>query len=248
MTYISYSAAPVPVRPDLPAAHERAWDRIARAGEWWTGAEHVAIAAEVRNASSCELCRARKAALSPFAVEGAHATVSDLPASAVDVVHRLVTDPGRLSRAWFDRVMAAGEITDGHYVELVDVLVAVVSIDAFCRGIGLRRHPLPAAVDGSPSQYRPAAARSDVGWVPMIPNGEATGREAGLYGPGGHTGNVIRALSLVPDAVRQLCDLSAAHYLSGAEMRDPAIRKGRLQRTQMELLAGRVSALRECFY
>ena len=43
-------------------------------------------------------------------------------------------------------------------------------------------------------------------WVPMIPVDRATGAEADLYG-GQAVGNVIRAMSLVPDEVRTLCDL-----------------------------------------
>ena len=56
----------------------------------------------------------------------------------------------------------------------------------------------------------------------------------------------MRALSLVPDEVRTLYDLSAAHY--------PMVRcatqclTGVLNRMQIELIAGRVSALRQCFY
>jgi hypothetical protein len=80
----------------------------------------------------------------------------------------------------------------------------------------------------------------------MIAAREATGAEEGLFG-GGQTGNVIRALSLVPDEVRQLRDLSAAHYLSERRMMDLAAGRS-LSRAQMELIAGRVSALRECFY
>ena len=57
----------------------------------------------------------------------------------------------------------------------------------------------------------------------------------------------IRALSLVPDEVRQLRQLGAAHYLSEEEMID--LTAGRtLDRRQIELVAGRVSARRECFY
>jgi hypothetical protein len=70
--------------------------------------------------------------------------------------------------------------------------------------------------------------------------------EADLFG-GSRTGNVIRALSLVPDEVRGLKDLSAAHYLAMDEMID--LDKGRsIDRRQVELIAGRVSALNECFY
>ena len=84
-------------------------------------------------------------------------------------------------------------------------------------------------------------------WVPMIPVDRATGAEADLYG-GQAVGNVVRAMSLVPDEVRTLYDLSAAHYLPMGQVRDPSASTGALNRMQMELIAGRVSALRQCFY
>jgi len=48
--------------------------------------------------------------------------------------------------------------------------------------------------------------------------------------------------------VRGLQDLSEAHYLSMAAMTDLSRGLGSLDRRQIELVAGRVSALRECFY
>jgi hypothetical protein len=246
---ISYFLAGVPVREDLPAAHRRAWDRLARAGAWWSGAERVAIAEETRRAANCALCAARLAALSPYALAGEHAATDALSAAAVDAVHRLTTDPGRLTRAWFDATAAQG-LGDGAYVELLGVVVTVVSIDSFCRGIGVPPHPLPTPVAGEPTQARPPAARLDGAWVPMLPNGRRAGPEADLWGesPGGRTGNVIRALSLVPDEVRTLKDLSAAHYMTTREMMDLRSPRHSLDRRQVELIAGRVSALRGCFY
>ena len=83
--------------------------------------------------------------------------------------------------------------------------------------------------------------------MPMIPASGARGDEADLW-TRGRTGNVIRALSLVPDEVRGLKDLSATHYLTMDEMMDLRRGKGSLDRPQIELIAGRVSALNECFY
>ena len=83
--------------------------------------------------------------------------------------------------------------------------------------------------------------------MPMIPALGATGSEADLWRRGA-TGNVIRALSLVPDEVRTLADLSHAHYLPMELVPDPRARVGTLSRAQAEFLAARVSALRECFY
>ena len=55
-------------------------------------------------------------------------------------------------------------------------------------------------------------------------------------------------LALVPGAVRQLKELSAVHYLPIDRVIDPRARMPGLSRAQMELVAGRVSALNECFY
>ena len=71
----------------------RAWHRLARAGTWWTGAERVAIAAEVRNAARCRACHERKSALSPAAVTAPHDSVSALRPAALDAVHRITRAP-----------------------------------------------------------------------------------------------------------------------------------------------------------
>lgn len=246
---ITYDGAADAVRADLVAAQQRAWERLGRAGTWWSGAQRLAIAAEVRRAAGCALCAARRASLSPYTVAGAHSATPLLPAAAVDAVHRVTTDPGRLTRAWFDAIVDSG-LLDGQYVELLGVVVTVVSIDSFCRGLGVAPHPLPAPQAGEPTRYRPAGLRDDGAWVPMLPNGLRQGPEADLWGdsPGGRTGNVIRALSLVPDEVRTLKELSAAHYMTTLEMMDLRAPRGALDRRQVELVAGRVSSRRGCFY
>ncbi len=245
---ISYESSPVPVREDLPAAHQRFWEVLPKPGSWWTGEERVAIAAEVRASRSCGLCRDRKAALTPGAVSGDHDSAGPLlPAAAIEAVHQIASDPARLSKTWLEGLRSHG-LGDEQYVELVGIVVALVSVDSFCRGIGVDLHPLPAPEPGDLTHYRPEAATHETGWVAMIPSGKATGPEDGLFGPGGRTGNVIRAMSLVPDAVRTLLDLSGAHYLSLEQMGDFTRGRGALDRAQIELIAGRVSALRECFY
>jgi hypothetical protein len=243
---ISYADAPVPIRSDLPEAHRRAWDGLAAPGAWWSGAERVAIAVAVREARRCPLCRERRRSGAPDPASGRHAGAAPLPEAALEAVHRLATDPGRVDRAWFDRVRAAG-IDEGHYVELLGVVATVVSIDGFCRALGVPLHPLPEPGPGAPSGYRPAGLRDEGAWVPMLPNGRPSGPEADLWSTL-RTGNVVRALSLVPDEVRTLGVLSAAHYLRVEEVVDPTAGRGALDRGQMELVAGRVSALHECFY
>src|SRR6516164_11370967 len=105
---VLYASLPVAIRADLAKAHARAWERIGRPGTWWDGAARVAIAAETRLARSCRLCRRRKEALSPAAIEGTHDSLGELAEVVVEVVHRVRTDPGRLSERWFRGVVAAG--------------------------------------------------------------------------------------------------------------------------------------------
>ena len=164
MQDISYSAALVPVRDDFAAAHRRFWKRLASPGAWWTGAERVAIAAEVRQARHCALCQARRDALTPAAVEGEHDHGGALSEAAVEVIHRVVTDPGRLSRKWCQETLAAGSSAE-QYVEIIGTLVAMVSIDSFCRALGVPLHPLPEPQPGAPSYYRPPGAMQEDAWV-----------------------------------------------------------------------------------
>lgn len=249
MTAFAYADSRYPIRADFGEVHRSYWAELARPGCWWSGAERVAIAAEVRCAEACGLCRERKAAVSPFAGAGEHEASAELPAPAVDAVHRLGTDPSRLSRNWLEKLHAAG-LSDGAYVELLGVVVAVVSIDAFHRNLDLDLEPLPEPEAGEPSGYRPAGAAPGEAWVPWIEAEKAIGPEAGLYPTAKRAPNVFKAMSLVPDAVRAMARLSHAHYIPTGSVATPGVMpEGRaLNRAQVELVAGRVSALNECFY
>ena len=68
----SYAASKYPVREDIREAHQVVFRGFAKAGTWWTGSERLAIAAEARAARDCSLCAKRKAALSPFSIDGEH--------------------------------------------------------------------------------------------------------------------------------------------------------------------------------
>ncbi len=245
MNEISYNPACVSVRDDIVRAHRNAWQRLARPGTWWTGNDRVNVAAEVRNAWNCTLCKHRKTALSPNAVTGEHDRLHPLPDAVVETVHRITTDPGRLSREWYQGILASG-LEEAPYVEIVGVLATVVSVDTFCRGLGIPYHPLPAPLEGAPSRLRPRSARDEGAWVATIPNGKATGPESDLYREGS-TPNIGRALSLVPDELRGLHELGAVHYFPFAQAMDVSQRRS-LSRAQMEFMATRVSALNRCFY
>ena len=247
-----YSESGYDVRPDLGEAHRDVWRQIANAGSWWRGGDRVAIAQEVRNARNCQLCRDRKEALSPFAISGSHVSsgggATNLPDVAIDAVHRLTTDPSRLTQSWLQECVAQGLPLE-KYVELLGIVVAIVSIDGFHRAMGFALEELPTPQAGEPSQYRPSGLEEGVAWVPMLPAANAKDDEADLYDGRKQTGNVVTAMSLVPDSVRILKTLSAVHYIPMAQVPDRHANGGRsLSRAQIELVAGRVSALSDCFY
>ena len=240
-----YTAACAPVRDDIQDAQRAFFEHLRRPGTWWSGAERIALAAESRRAVDCGLCRRRKEALSPTAVDGAHDTLGDLLPLVVDVVHRVRTDSGRLSRAWFDTVIAGG-VSIPRYVELVGVVAMLAGVDAFTRALGIAPFPLPAPLDGAPSGALPRAAKPGVAWVPLIAPADASD-EPDLYPADVFVPNIMRALSLVPSEARMLQQMSAAHYMPIDRIPDVTFRRT-LDRTQIELVAARVSALNQCFY
>lgn len=248
MSEIDYGKAQYPVRTNFAEAHNRYWQRLAAAGAWFSGAERVAIAKEVRQTRSCKLCSQRKAALSPYQVDGAHDVASQLSDTIVEVIHRVTTDSARLSKTWFDGIMQQG-LSAERYVEIIGTLVDVFSIDEFCRALDIPFNDLPEPQAGEPSKYRPANIREDGdgAWVPMLPNVVDSGPESDLWED--RTGYVIRALSLVPNEVRYMLDLLGVHYIENKQIWNvKSSPRGTLSRMQIEIVAARVSALNGCFY
>jgi hypothetical protein len=235
----------VEIREDLVEAHRRVWERLGRPGTWLDGEARIAVAEETRNAPTCTLCAERKAAVSPYAVDGRHHSVRRLPETWVEVIHRIVSDPGRLTQSWYRKMMASG-IAESEYVEIVSVIAHVVALDTFARGLGVERHRLPAAQEGQPSRYRPPRVRQTDAWVPTLSWGEADPTEADLVS--GPLSNIRRALTLVPDEARSFFDLAAHQYLSGPQMFDFSHEFRAITHAQIELLAARVSALNQCTY
>jgi hypothetical protein len=243
---IDYSGIDYQVRDDIVASQQRAWDSLAKAGTWWTAAERIAIGEEVRASRRCALCTERKQALSPSAVNGSHDSASSLSAATIDAVHRIVTDPGRLTRVMVDAMIEDG-LSDAHFVELVGVVCIVTAIDGFARTIGAEPAPFPAARDGEPARLRPDKLADDGYWIPTI--SFADGQCSGLYDLSNFMPNVGRGLSLVPQCTRTAQDLMFAHYMpytSVISNYEPPNRP--IDRMQIELVAARVSAKNDCFY
>jgi hypothetical protein len=242
----------MPIRADLLAAQAHAWEGIGQPGTWWSGAERVAIAAETRHAARCPLCAARCKALSPAMVSGDHSTRGALPAAAVEAIHWIRSDSGRLTERWYRQVLDDG-LDEERYVELVAIAAIVVAVDTFHAAVGAAPPDLPPPLDGEPTRIRPHGARRDVAWMATLAPEDRTDEDPDLYrehpGPRERYGaNIHRALSLVPHAMMQWWDMFECMYLTSPTMRDFGREYRAVTHSQMEMLAARVAALNQCHY
>jgi hypothetical protein len=151
---------------------------------------------------------------------------------ALDVAHRLARHAATITLDWYEQVITEGM----HPVEIVGIEVAALPPVAFARAIG---EPLPA--------------------LPLPQPGEPTGNEAAelaparlnfvpVAAPADRAPSVVQALSALPDEWSNLWQLAEAQYMGDRAMADPLWNRGTLSRPQMELVAGRLSLIRECFF
>ena len=221
-----YDAASLDVRGGLAEAHRAALEHFAKPGTWWTAKERLEIFRESRQALECELCEKRKLSLSPYGVDGSHDSLGNLDDHTVEAVHRMRTDPGRLTKTWFDAISA--QMDAGPYVELIAVVSVSVIIDTFTESLGLAFLELPPPAEGEPSRKTFDQAAEDGAWVAITkPNPETRA-------------NIVRALGLIPPEQGNCWQVFTHHYLSpdGRAIAQP----------QIELMAARTSALNQCFY
>jgi len=222
----------------LKDSHRQSWTQLSQPGDFWTAAERVAIVSHARAALSCEFCKTRKAALSPNGVSGEHKQISggaELDATTIDTVHRIRTDPGRLTREWFDSVMAS-DMSSQAYAELVSIVATTVIIDTLHQSLGATPPtPIPPAT-GEPNGQFNTKTVDEGGWLPML----AASRELGGHGLPA-VPNIARALGLVPSALNLFFQTFRPHYaLENISLS--------ISQAQAEFVASRVSAINECFY
>ncbi len=234
------------VRGDIVNAHTKAWGRIAAPGTWLDSERRLAIAAEIRQAHSCDFCKKIKDALSPFAPKGTHQTKGGLLEAEVELVHRGVSDPGRLSKAWTQEVLNGG-ITEGEYVEIVGIIASVMIMDTMTMALGSNNTELPHKREGKPSNYLPPGAKIKAAWLPIVEPEDAVETDEPLY-PNPKAAYIYRGLSMVPASLRDYWALANTHYIPGEYVYrfDQSIRA--ISRPQIELIAARVSSLHECTY
>ncbi len=246
MSSIPFENSGFEVRQNLIDAHTEAWSRIASPGTWLTGERRLAVAAEIRQALKCDFCAEIKDALSPNAVSGTHTATGNLSDAEVELIHRVVSDPGRLSQPWSQEVLAGG-LSEGEYVEIVGLIASVMIMDTCTMALDAVDTDLPDAEAGEPTRYLPPGAKVQAAWLPIVEPEDVVEADGPVY-PSPKAGYIYRGLSMVPESMRNYWAMANEHYLPGEVIYqfDKSIRA--LERPQMELMAARVSALHQCAY
>jgi len=221
------------VREDLAEAHRLAWEHLAGPGSWWSGAARVELAA------TALLAIMDADPLPPWVgVTSTGRLAPDLvaPREAHDVAYRLARHAGTMTGDVYRTVTSTlGELP---YVELCAIVSTVAAVAHFCRNIGVAVPPLPAPIGGRPTGERPEhLEQPQFNWVPVAE-------------PADQVAAVVQAYTAVPGEQRNTWRMADAQYMPPGEMLDPAWsrRSGGLSRAQMELVAARLTRLRDCFY
>ena len=234
------------IMQDIHDMHERTWQRIAGAGTWLDGPTRVAIAEEVREAGQCQLCHRRKESLSPFSESGDHNGVAGVSQQILEVVHHIVTDPGRLTRRWYEQALESG-LSDAEYVEIVGLTCTLISVDTFYRGLGIPLLTLPQPIEGEPNRERPVGAKHQLAWVPTVEPEDFLDGEFNPYREDNRF-NVQKALSLVPRTLIEFYDVDETYYLPQGDIRNFNADYRALSHSQMELIGSRGAQINQCHY
>lgn len=143
-------ADPITMAEPMLDGLRREWQRLGRAGTWWTGAERVAIAQVARKA-----------------LAGQDTTNSMLPQPATQAAGRVASDATSINPGTLRQFEADG-LSPAAYTEIVGVVARLVAVDTTVRGAGAPEEPLPAPSPGEPSGLTPEEARKRSAWVPMV--------------------------------------------------------------------------------
>ena len=247
-----FSSLDFKVREDLQEASRRYRQWLSGPGEWWTGAERVAMVKETRRGWDCLLCARKKEALSPKSIAENHLANPPLASKVVEAIHRIVTDPSRLSEAWV-RELKQDAFSYPEIVELIGVVTMGIAIDYLFWGLGAAPPALPEPRSGNPAPGEPQDSGLYTAWVPTTIPEKAVGKLKTFYdaaaNPAGGVVHIMQALSLTPETLVAFYDLAAVIYLPPGKVSNPGGQTGRaITRPQIELLAATVSAANACRY
>jgi hypothetical protein len=247
-----FSSLGFKVREDLQEACRRYRQWLSGPGEWWNGEERVAIVKETRVAWDCLLCARKKEALSPKSIDENHSADPPLSRQAVEAIHRIVTDPSRLSEQWLLELKQEG-LGYPKIVELIGVVAGGISMDYLFWGLGAEPPALPKPGSGNPVREEPQDLGFHTAWVPTVIPEKSRGRLKAFYNsaanPAGRVAHIMQALSAAPETLLAFYELTSVIYLPPGKVGNPGAETGRaISRPQIEILAAVVSAANACQY
>lgn len=240
------------VRENLQEAYQRYRHWLSHPGEWWTGAERVAMVKETRRGWDCLLCARKKETLSPKSIAENHSADPPLSRQVVEAIHRIVTDPSRLSEQWVLELKQEG-FGYPQIIELIGMVTTGIAMDYLFWGLGLDPPALPDPGSGNPTQGETQVFGFHTAWVPTVIPEKSRGRLKAFYdsaaNPAGRVAHIMQALSAAPETLLAFYDLTSVIYLPPGKVGNPGAETGRaISRPQIELLAAVVSAANACQY
>ncbi len=132
----------------ISAMIELQWQRLAKAGTWYRGAQRVALAEVTRDAHI-----------------GRASTTVDIDKTTADAARKIAIDAPTIRQNWVQEVTDSA-IGQNAFVELTAIVSQVTTIDTYTIGIGETLRPLPLAEPGEPSYEEVKGARLNRGWYP----------------------------------------------------------------------------------
>ena len=162
----------IPLCGILDGYCEKLWQRLGETGDWWSGAERVALAREVRRARSMD---AGEDPVEPSAT----GQVSEI---AIEAAHRIAVAPASPTREWIKDLQSRG-LSEGQIVELAAIAGVTLTIDTTAQGIGAALPPFPECQSGEPARVYPDGAIVELPemYVRTVPVEAATGSLREFY-------------------------------------------------------------------
>lgn len=258
----TYDLQTTAIRQDLVDAHENTWSKLVQCGTFYTAEERVQIARLTRIARSSNKAKELKASSEQFVNElqlDGYTTFNGCTLSPVeiDLIHRIVVDPGRMANAEEYYQNVTSMLEPGAYVEIVGIVALMTHVDTFSYGIGRPLTAIPTAPMSTDIPEKIIGLGQEciadlAGRVPVVPVTNATNPLTKLvyenFSNGKNMGvpNILKMLSAVPLTHATFARNLAAMYLGNLNTNNMGGRA--INRSQIELLATKVSQLNVCAY
>ncbi len=230
-----YAMSRYPVRVDITEVHDAWLAHVAGPGTWWTGLQRVAFVGALW--AALDDPDPLPPWVAPSTAEGRLPSEWPLPVVAFDLAYRLARHAATTTEAWYRRTLDQLSVEPPAYVELAALAATGVAVGTFGPMLGVARPALPAPRPGRPHQATPTLSPAALNWVPVAGDADTVAA-------------VVQAFSSVPAEHGMQWRLAGAQYMSVADMANLDWQRpgSPLHRRQLELIASRLSLLRQCFY